>query len=103
MNMSEIDRRRLIEAEWQKAVIKNEKYLAYVDIFANNRSGLIVDVSRTFTDAGIDIVSINSRTSKQGIATISMSFNIHNTDELNSIIKKLSAIPSVVDIERTTG
>ncbi len=103
MNMSELDRHRLIEAEWQNANIKNERYLADIDIFANNRSGLIVDVSRTFTDSGIDIVSINSRTSKQGVATISMSFNIHNTDELNGIIKKLRAIPNVIDIERTTG
>ncbi|MCR5527082.1 MAG: bifunctional (p)ppGpp synthetase/guanosine-3',5'-bis(diphosphate) 3'-pyrophosphohydrolase [Lachnospiraceae bacterium] len=103
MNMSEIDRGRLIEAAWQKGSEKNEQYLADIDIYATNRSGLLVDISRVFSDADIDITSLESRTNKQGMATISVSFNIHNTDELNRIMKKIRTIPSVVDIERTTG
>lgn len=103
MNMSEIDRGRLIEAAWQKGSEKNEQYLADIDIYATNRSGLLVDISRVFSDADIDITSLESRTNKQGMATISISFNIHNTEELNRIMKKIRTIPSVVDIERTTG
>ena len=103
MNMSEIDRKRLIEAEWQKHEGKREQYLAYIDVYAHNRAGLIVDVSKVFSDLGIEIESMNTRTSKQGIATISLSFNIHNTEELSGIAKKLRNIQNVVDIERTTG
>ena len=103
MNMSEIDRKRLIEAEWQKHEGKSEQYLAYIDVYAHNRAGLIVDVSKVFSDLGIEIESMNTRTSKQGIATISLSFNIHNTEELSGIAKKLRNIQNVVDIERTTG
>ncbi len=103
MNMNEIDRKRLIEAEWQKNEGKREQYLAYIDIYAGNRTGLIVDVSKVFSDLGIEIQSMNTRTSKQGIATISLSFNIHNTEELSGIIKRLRSVQNVVDIERTTG
>ena len=103
MNMNEIDRKRLIEAEWQKSEGKSEQYLADIDIYAQNRTGLIVDISKVFSDLGIEIVSMNTRTSKQGVATISLSFNIHNTDELSGIMKRLHAVQSVVDIERTTG
>ncbi len=103
MNMSEEDRRRLIEAEWQKSEKAGEEYLAEIYIYAANRNGLLVDISRLFTEGNIGIVGVNSRVNKQHIATISVSFNVHNTDELNGIIGKLRAIQGVMDIERTTG
>ncbi len=103
MNMSEEDRKRLIEAEWQKSGRAGEEYLAELCIYAANRNGLLVDVSRLFTEANIGIVGVNSRVNKQHIATISVSFNVHNTEELNSVIGKLRAINGVIDIERTTG
>ena len=51
----------------------------------------------------IDVLSINSRTSKSGVATISMTFQIQGTDELRELIAKIRTIDSIIDIERTTG
>ena len=51
----------------------------------------------------IDIKSMNVRTSKQGKATISMSFDIHGVEELNRLIDKIRQIESVLDIERSAG
>lgn len=65
--------------------------------------GLIVDVSKIFTERKIDISSINTRTSKQGIATISLAFDVKSKEELQSLITKIRQIESVKDIERTTG
>ena len=48
----------------------------------------------------IDVTSINSRLSKQGTATIAISFEISGTDELNRIIEKLRQIDNIIDIER---
>ena len=44
LNMSEMDRARLIEAEWQPAENKSEKYMAEIQVYANNRTGLLVDL-----------------------------------------------------------
>ena len=41
--------------------------------------------------------------SKSEIATISMSFAIQGTEELNSLISRIRQIDSIIDIERTTG
>jgi hypothetical protein len=49
------------------------------------------------------ISSINSKTSKQGVATISISFNTKGKEELSSLIEKIRQVESVIDIERTTG
>ena len=104
LNMSEIDRTRLIEAEWQQPDVKAvEKYMAGIQVYANNRTGLLVDLSKIFTERKIDLRSINSRTNKQEKATISMSFEISSKEELRSLIEKIRQVESVIDVERTTG
>ncbi len=104
INLPEMDRARLIEAEWQPEDHKSsEKYLAEIIIYAQNRSGLLADISKTFTEKNIDIQSMNTRTSKQGIATMVVTFEIGGRNELTAIIDKLRMIENVIDIERTTG
>ena len=104
LNMPEIDRKRLIEAEWQMPDrADSEKYEAEIQVYANNRTGLLVDISKIFTERKIDLRSINSRTNKQERATISMSFNVCSKQELNSLIEKIRQVESVLDVERTTG
>ena len=104
LNMSEMDRTRLIEAEWQQPDNKvSEKYMAEIQVYANNRTGLLVDISKIFTERKIDMRSINSRTNKQEKATISMSFEIGSKEELRSLIEKIRQVESVLDVERTTG
>ena len=105
INLPEMERERLIDAEWESSPneASNEKYMAEIKIFANNRNGLLADISKALTEKNIDILSMNTRTSKQGLATLDTSFEISNRDELNRIIDKIRSIESVIDIERTTG
>lgn len=105
LNIAELDKVRLIEAEWQQIdfLKGGEKYYADIKIFANNRSGLIVDVSKVITERKIEMKSLNCRTNKQGTATIDIGFEISGIEQLNELITKLKAIPGVIDIERTTG
>ena len=105
INLPAMDRVRLIDAEWQ--IPEGEEsmgsYLTEITIFASNRNGLLADISRTLTEKGIDIMSVNTRVSKQGNATMNISFNIKSREELERLLEKIRAIPSVIDIERTTG
>lgn len=105
INVSEIDKSRLIEAEWQKLDFENsgEKYIADIRIYANNRTGLIVDVSKVLTERKIDVKTMNCRTSKQGTATLELGFEISGINALNELTDKLRNVEGVIDIERTTG
>ena len=105
INMPDMDKSRLIEAEWQRMdnVDAAEIYMADIKIFANNRTGLIVDVSKVFTEKKIDVLSMNCRISKQGTATIEMGFEISGVEELKQLAEKIRQIEGVLDIERTTG
>ena len=103
LNFPASERARLIDAEWEKSDSKDEKYSAEINIYAQNRTGLIVDISRLFTEANIDVKFMNSRINKKQIATINLGFDIHGIDELNKIIDNLRKVEGVNDIERATG
>ena len=64
---------------------------------------MYVDIAKIFTEREIDVKNMSARTNKQGKATITMSFDIHGTEELNSLMTKIRQIDGVIDIERTTG
>lgn len=106
MNLPEDEKARLIEAEWQQPAgdeAGRERYTTEIKIFANNRIGMFVDLSKVFTERQIDIKSMNVRTTKQGKATILMTFDIRGIEELNKLADKLRQIEGVIDIERTAG
>lgn len=103
LNFPANERARLIEAEWEQAENKDEKYSAEINIYAGNRKGLIVDISRLFTEANIDVRFMNSRVNKKQLATINLGFVVSGKEELNRLIDNLRKIDGVTDIERATG
>ncbi len=105
INLPEIERERLIDAEWQSFEGKGEKekYLTEIKLFANDRSGMLVDISKVFIERNINILTLNSRTNRQGTATIVIGFEIHGKEELGHLVDKLRQIQGMLDIERTTG
>lgn len=105
LNMTSGDRARLIDAEWDKpsSAFLEEKYEAGITIFAENKVGLLVEVSKIMSTKGLNITKVNCAVNKQNIATIEMSFKVASADELGKLIEKLSAIDSVIDIQRVTG
>lgn len=105
LNLPEIDRVRLIDAEWQQTEEESgdEKYIAEISIYAHNRNGLLADISKALTEKNIDIHSLNTRLNKHATATISVSFEIRSREELDRVIDKIRTIESVIDVERTTS
>lgn len=103
MNLSEQDRMRIIEAEWEMPSDgkDNELYDTEIIIYAYDRLGILLEITMVFTENKIDVKSVNSRTSKQGIATVNMGFAIHSVEELDNLTKKLRQIEGVKDIQRT--
>ena len=103
LNLPESERARLIDAEWQAEDNGGSLYTVEISVYANNRTGLLVDISKIFTERKIDLAAMNVRTSKQGTASIDVTFDVHNNEELNSIIEKVRQVESVIDIQRSRG
>ena len=69
-------------------------------IYVNNRVGMLADISRVMTEMNIDIVSLNTKVNKQGIATVELSFQSTGTAEINTVTAKLKQISGVFDVTR---
>ena len=105
IHLSESERARLIPAEWETEVTEKSggQYLAEIKMYANDQQGLLMEISRIFTEGNVDVKSMNVRTSKKGTATIEMGVIVHGREELERIVKKLQQLSGIIDIERATG
>lgn len=104
MNLPEIERKRLIDAEWmEEDTIRDETYPASINIYAMNRVGIIVDITKILTEKNISVRTMNCRINKQDKASISLGFDVHGTDELRYIVEKIRNVEGVIDIERGTN
>ncbi len=105
LHMSDMDRDRLLEVEW--VLPEDEKigdaYPVDIVIYASNRTGLIVDVSRVFSERKVDILHLTTRTSKTGTASLEIMFNVHSHEELDVMIREIRKVRDVIDVERKNG
>ncbi|MBR4763136.1 MAG: bifunctional (p)ppGpp synthetase/guanosine-3',5'-bis(diphosphate) 3'-pyrophosphohydrolase [Lachnospiraceae bacterium] len=104
-SLPEEDRGRIIEATWSEdsGQSGSEGFMAEVNIYANDRSGLLNDITRLFAEADINILRLNTMTSKQRIATITISFEIENRQQLTDIVGRLINVKDVQAVKRTNG
>lgn len=103
LHLSEAEQARLLEADWSVDQGEAGLFMAEIKIYGNNRTGLLVDITRILTERQIDIETVHSTLSRQGVATITLAFNIRGKDELIGLVDKIRQVESVIDIERTTG
>lgn len=90
---------RIIEVEW----FDNKELTEYnvdIEIMSNDRTGLLSDIAKEITSQKINIMGVNTRTSKDGIATIDVTLEVQNIEQLNQVIKQIRKIDSVYDVTR---
>ncbi len=103
MAMSEEERKRLRELDWNMENVKQKSFRVAIRIFADDRAGLLQDISLIFSDRGISILGISSQTSKNGTVTMELKFDVKNIEELKTIMEKCNQLNSVIAVERAKG
>ncbi|MBQ5951477.1 MAG: bifunctional (p)ppGpp synthetase/guanosine-3',5'-bis(diphosphate) 3'-pyrophosphohydrolase [Lachnospiraceae bacterium] len=105
LSLPAYERGRLIEAQWQDGAqaISSDGYSTEITIYCTDRTGMLVDIARVMTEKQININSLESRVSKQGVATVTMSFNVPGISEVLAVSEKLRQIDGVKDVKRTRG
>jgi len=104
MNISEMDRERLIEADWEVSSDSGQgEYKAEINVYVQDKVGVLIEVAKVFTEKDINVAAMSSRSGKNHTATINVSFNVKGRSELDKIIDKIRSLDCVLDIERTTG
>lgn len=105
LHLSEIERQRLIDAEWQDSTADGHGglYKAELNVYVHDGVGVLIQIAQVFSERGINVTAMSSRSGKNNTATINISFDIGGKYALNKIIDKLRSLDCVYDIARTTG
>ena len=105
LHLSEIERQRLIDAEWQDSTAegKGGLYKAELNVYVHDGVGVLIQIAQVFSERDINVTAMSSRSGKNNTATINISFDINGKYALNKIIDKLRSLDCVYDIARTTG
>ena len=94
---------RLIDVDWEEDN-SNKEYMANIDIYGLNRSGLLNDVLKVLANSSKNISSVNAQPTKDmKFATIHVSFGIPNLSSLTSVVDKIKSVPEVYSVKRTNG
>lgn len=97
-NLNEIDAQRFIEVKWSDD--QNTSYTSDLQIIANDRNGLMVDVMNTVSAAKSSIKAVNSRVTKDNLAIINITAVVSSQEQIQKLMKSLRGIESVTSVSR---
>ena len=89
---------RIIDIKWYEEA--KENYNVTVQVFANDRTGLLVDVLNVIKDTKAKLMGVNTKTTKERIAIMDVNVEIENIEELNKLIKVIRKVDSVYEVRR---
>ncbi|MTV96446.1 ACT domain-containing protein, partial [Streptococcus pneumoniae] len=96
---------RLLDVEWEDQYSSsNKEYMAHIDIYGLNRTGLLNDVLQVLSNTTKNISTVNAQPTKDmKFANIHVSFGIANLSTLTTVVDKIKSVPEVYSVKRTNG
>jgi len=93
---------RLVEAVWGESY--SSGYSLVVRVVANDRSGLLRDITTILANEKVNVLGVASRSDiKEQLATIDMDIEIYNQQVLSRVLAKLNQLPDVIEAKRLHG
>ena len=90
---------RIIDVEWYNES-KNSSYNVDIEVFANDRDGLLADIIKELSNIKTKLMAINCRATKEKIAITEITAEVENVEDLNKILKVLRKVDSVYEVKR---
>ncbi|MBR0139858.1 MAG: bifunctional (p)ppGpp synthetase/guanosine-3',5'-bis(diphosphate) 3'-pyrophosphohydrolase, partial [Firmicutes bacterium] len=100
-SLPEEEKARFIEVSWDEADL-GMTFDARINIVAEDRKGLMADISKICEDMDINISSVNMKRDKTGIATVELVLALTSTRDIQKVMARFMQIKSVVDVYRTS-
>ncbi|SFU27170.1 GTP diphosphokinase [Xenorhabdus koppenhoeferi] len=93
---------RIVDAVWGESY--SSGYSLVVRVLANDRSGLLRDITTILANEKVNVLGVSSRSDvKQQLATIDMNIEIYNLQVLGRVLAKLNQLPDVIEARRLHG
>ena len=89
---------RMIDVYWFDD--KNTTYNVDIEIYANDRQGLLADIIKEIGNNKCKLIAVNSKANKERIAITEVTIEVENLEELNTILKAIRKVDSVYEVRR---
>ena len=101
LSLPENEMGRLINVEWD---LKKDKmtFNASITILAEDKKGLLAEVSRICEDMDINMTYANVKVDKSSLCTMNLTLAITNTDDIEKIMARMRQIKGVIDVYRSS-
>lgn len=100
VNINELlkEENRIIEVEWYNQ--EKVSYTVEIEIFANDRNGLLADIIQKVNDSKAKTLGVNAKATKERIAVTEITLEVDSLESLNKIIRELRKVDSVYEVNR---
>lgn len=98
---AQLQGQRLVDVQWEDENGSKPNYDADLTVHGENRGGLLNDVLRSVNGRTRHVNSVNGHVTKNGMAQVSLSIGVKNSEQLTAIMDSLNNLPAVYDVERT--
>ncbi len=92
---------RMIDVYWAEQV--EAQYNVEIEIFANDRAGLLRDIIKQIENYKIKLMGVNTRTNKDNTAILDMILETSSIENLNKLMNSIMNVESVYDVYRKRG
>jgi guanosine-3',5'-bis(diphosphate) 3'-pyrophosphohydrolase len=99
--LSDEDKLRFIDVSWADS--KKSSYITTVQVEAEDRNGILFDVSAMISELKLSCKSINARVNKKGIAVMTLGLEISDKSDLEKVVKRLKQVSGVLHVTRSVG
>lgn len=97
-SISDEEAQRIVEVSWGTA--KGKEYLAEIQVEADDRMGLLAEIMTIIADENLKLTSLNAKSAKNNVATMSIKVTIDSVEKLKSLMKKIRNLKGVIDVYR---
>ncbi len=97
-DLFEDEESRMIDVYWYTE--KEAAYNVDIEVFANDRSGLLADIIAQISNAKTKLIAVNCRANKERIAITEVTVEVENLEQLNDVLKAIRKVDSVYEVKR---
>jgi guanosine-3',5'-bis(diphosphate) 3'-pyrophosphohydrolase len=98
-NVKSMEAERLIEAKWDRLL--SDSYASALKIFAENKNGMLADITTAIAKQKIAILGANVKVDKaENTAVIELSIEITSAEQLSEVLGVIRNIKGVIEVKR---
>jgi GTP pyrophosphokinase len=99
--LSQEQRDRLMPAQWSAGMgdTNAQKFAADIEVIANDRQGLLRDISEALSHERINVTAVNT-ISKANMASMRFTVEIQRTEQLQKVLRAVSEVEGVESVRR---